>query len=310
MAEPTTTPTPGERAFAAHVDDLPDTEAANVVVDVGEVRYGGRELGAGRSVPDLISTVPVSLGSTPRESIVVVALSARGRLLVTMRAGIDDLTSRMGGPLAAQIAAALSEVSTAAALAFAYTDAEPVAGGQADNLARAAWRRLDDVLPVEMASQMVAQVGRTSFAELRGTTLGEVCSVSEVVNPSDRRAPLLKDALSKPEPPGSARATIEAEPQAPTMRREPDRFLSIPDRADLFGMPIYEGDPSEAGYMLEDGVYRGTILDDMDDPDCVERAIVLRIHDRQVDIRDLPATTTVPGDSPPAAADVDPGLGL
>ena len=59
------------------------------------------------SVPDLISTVPFTLGFTPRESIVVAALSARGRLLVTMRAGIDDLTSRMGGPIAAQIAAAL-----------------------------------------------------------------------------------------------------------------------------------------------------------------------------------------------------------
>lgn len=450
------------------------------------------------TVPDLISGVPFDLGFTPRESIVVAALSARGRLLVTMRAGIDDLTSRMGGPIAAQIAAALSKAGTASALAIAYTDAEPVAGGQVDNLARAAWRRLDDVLPVEMASTMVAQVGRASFAELTGTTLGEVRSVSELassvlaaqhvaagnapvesreelgalpevsagaldaaregaaelarswarttpgdleawyaherdlwrdvlaaggtadvdartwgrlaetlqygrmrdevlalvvekatgrfmgetylervtfssdlmhdpagprpdpaelatcdkvlrtvaahsapgnasaltlaamgqwwsgtgvgagvlldqalaVDPSNQRALLLKEALSKSVAPGWARATLEAERQASTMRREPDRFLSIPDPADVFGMPIYEGDPNEAGNMLDDGVYRGTILDDMDDPDGVERAIVLRIHDREVDIRDLPATTTVPGYSPLAAADVDPGLGL
>ncbi|MGP7963657.1 DUF4192 family protein [Sanguibacter sp. A246] len=450
------------------------------------------------TVPDLISTVPFELGFTPRESIVVAALSARGRLLVTLRAGIDDLTSRMGGPIAAQIAAALSEAGTATAVAFAYTDAEPVAGGQVDNLAREAWRRLDDVLPVEMASQMVAQVGRASFAELRGTALGEVRSVSELtssvpatqfvaageapvesredlgalpevsagalddareaaaelarswarttpgdleawytherdlwrdvlaaggsgdvdaltwgrlaetlqygrmrdevlalvvekatgrfmgetylervtfssdlmhdpagprpdmaelaicdrvlrtvaahsapgnasaltlaamgqwwagaspganvlvdqalaVDPSDRRATLLKEALSRSVPPGWARANLEAERQASPMRREPDRFLSIPDPADVFGMPLYEGDPSEAGNLLDDGVYRGTILDDMDDPDCAERAILLRIHDREVDIRDLPTTTTVPGSSSPAAADVEPGLGL
>ncbi|WP_102508243.1 DUF4192 domain-containing protein [Sanguibacter massiliensis] len=450
------------------------------------------------TVPDLISTVPFELGFTPRESIVVAALSARGRLLVTMRAGIDDLTSRIGGPIAAQIAATLSEAGTATAVAFAYTDAEPVAGGQIDNLAREAWRQLDDVLPVEMASTMVAQVGRTSFAELHGTTLGEVRSVSELttsvlvaqhvaagnapaksredlgalpevsaraleeareaaaeiarswarttpgdledwytherdlwrdvlaaggtadvdartwgrlgetlqygrmrdevlalvvekatgrfmgetylecttissqlmldptgprpdmaelttcdkvlrtvaahsttgnapaltlaamgqwwagtgagagvlldqalaVDPSYRMATILSETLSKAVPPGWARANIDSQRQASTLRREPDRFLSIPDPADLFGMPIYEGDPIEAGNLLEDGVYRGTILDDMDDPDCVERAIVLRIHDGEVDIRDAPTTTTVPGASLPPSADLDSGLGL
>lgn len=449
------------------------------------------------NVTTLLAAVPYQLGFTPRESIVVAGLDDRGRVTVTARGGIDDLSSPIGAVVAGQLASVLVQAGSVAAFAVAYTDIEPVAGQHLDVLAADAWRVIDDALPGAVASAVIAQAGRRTYAPVHGMLLGDPApieglkdtevaarmvaagaapagsredlgvlpavspdaheaaaagaaqlrsdrsqypasrptawhgaelalwrialdhpessrldagvlgrmaegledkrlrdevlalivekvsgratgnthveraslAIRMVVDPSVAVAPrtnelavadrvlrtvaahrtpqsapaltlaavgswwaghgaaadvltekakaieptyslagLMTSALSAGLPPGWVRAGQRPANDVPVAVRAPDRFVSIPDPADPFGMPIYEGDPAEAGNLLVDGVYRGTILDDMEDPDAQERPILLSINDRAARITDLPQATSVEG-APPATFE-GPGLGL